>query len=55
MNLFETKLRGFHARTIENIMARSTGFYKPSSKEKSLRPKPDNLTTYLRKVKMSLI
>lgn len=50
MNLFETKLRGFHARTIENIMARSTGFYKPSPPIKHPKTKAENLTTYLRKV-----
>ena len=28
MEVFEAKIRGFHARAVENIMARTTGFAK---------------------------
>lgn len=50
MNAFETKMRRFHAKTIENIMTRNSGCFKQSPRENSVRPKPDNITTYLRKV-----
>jgi hypothetical protein len=33
-------------------MARTAGFNKQESKEKPIKPKGDNISTYLRKVKM---
>ena len=33
-------------------MARTVGFNKQESKEKTIKPKGDNISTYLRKVKM---
>lgn len=50
MEVFEAKIRGFHARAVENIMARTTGFAKLQPREKAMKPKGDNIATYLRKV-----
>lgn len=50
MDVFEAKIRGFHARAVENIMAKSSGFSKVEPREKPMKPKGDNITTYLRKV-----
>lgn len=52
MEVFEAKIRGFHAKAVQNIMARTAGFNKQESKEKPIKPKGDNISTYLRKVKM---
>lgn len=51
MDIFETKIRGFHAKTIENIMARSTGKLRKGTSEKN-SAKTDNISTYLRKVQI---
>lgn len=50
MEVFEARIRGFHARAVQNIMAKSTGFTKLQPKEKPIKPKGDNISTYLRKV-----
>ena len=51
MDIFETKIRGFHAKAIENIMARTTGKLRLPSKDKNPSSKSDNISTYLRKVR----
>ena len=52
MEIFEKKIRGFHAKSIENIMTRTTGSLQKLRKQKKDPSKFDNITTYLRKVHM---
>lgn len=36
-------------------MARTTGLYRQETREKPIKSKGDNITTYLRKVKIKII
>lgn len=54
MKVFETKIRGFHAKTVENIMSRTISAPKLDKTCKSPARKGDNIATYLRKVTSSL-
>ena len=50
MKVFETKLRGNHAKAVENIMSRSLSAPKLNQYCKAQSKKGDNITAYLRKV-----
>ena len=50
MEIFEKKIRGFHAKSIENIMTRTLGSFRRKTKTKKDTNRFDNITTYLRKV-----
>lgn len=54
MKVFETKIRGFHAKTVENIMSRTISAPKLDKSCKSPVRKGDNIATYLRKVILCL-
>lgn len=54
MKVFETKLRGFHAKTVENIMSRTVSAPKIVKIARPPAKKGDNITTYLRKVMYSI-
>lgn len=54
MDIFETKIRGFHAKAIENIMSRTMGRLRIDNNDRS-PSKTDNISTYLRKVHLTSI